>query len=151
MQKLRELAQKKSLECKVKSQAYKNWLKTLQPANLIFVVGAALLSLIAGSSLLIDQEILKPHEAGIMALVSAGFTIIHSKLNCDQHQAECRKLKSQYEALSLSYADLDTVTDESEFKRKMSELNSEFAQIVKNTTAEPSEKAIKRAKDSISV
>ena len=150
MQELREFAKKKSFECMVKSKAYKNWLKTLQPANLILVVGAALLSLIAGSSLLIEQKILDKHVAGIMALLSAGFTIVHNKFNCDQHQAECSKLKSQYEALALSYADLELIDQEDVFKLKISELNSEFSQIVKNSTAEPSEKAIKKAEKSIS-
>ena len=59
-------------------------------------------------------------------------------------------MKSQYEALALSYADLELIDQEDVFKLKISELNSEFSQIVKNSTAEPSEKAIKKAEKSIS-
>ncbi|PHR92440.1 MAG: hypothetical protein COA69_08690 [Robiginitomaculum sp.] len=151
MESMKTLGQKRAHECKIKAQAYKLWLQTLWPANIILVTGAALLSLIAGSSLLIKQNILDPRVAGILAIVSAAFTIVHTKLNCDQHQAECRKLKNQYSALANAYDELDVLTGEAEFKTKLTALNMELSQIIKSTTSEPSNKAMAKAKQQLSV
>jgi hypothetical protein len=85
---LKQIAKEKSTECKVQSCAYSITLSSLVPANFVLVVGAALLSLVAGASILTKNELISELQAGIMALVSGGFTIIHSKLGCDQYQAE---------------------------------------------------------------
>jgi len=94
VEKLLDFANKKEIYCRIRSRAYSLWLTRLTPVNIILVVGGAILSLIAGSSLLINQEFISNTEAGIMALISAGFGIVHKTLNCDHHQAECKKLKT---------------------------------------------------------
>jgi hypothetical protein len=104
LEELKKFATNKSDECKIQSAALSKWLRTLTPANLIFVVGASLLSLVAGSSMLLDNGLIERMHAGLMALVSGGFTVIHSKLGCDEHQAECRRLESAYRGMAEDYS-----------------------------------------------
>lgn len=80
-----------------------------------------------------------------MALVSSGFTIIHNKLNCDQHQAECRRLQSLYQGLSEDYANLAAEAKVEEFRSKLQVLNTERTQVVKGAGATPSVGSIEKA------
>jgi uncharacterized membrane protein YphA (DoxX/SURF4 family) len=119
MEDLKKLAKEKEVKCLIQAKAYSIWLNWLMPANLLLVVGAALLSLVAGASLLIEQGNLTKECAGILALISTGFTLIHNKLNCDQHQAECKKLKSIYQGLSEEYENLQSESDINILKKKI--------------------------------
>lgn len=139
----------KAHECRIMSRAYSIWLTRLTPVNVLLVAGGALLSLVAGSSLLTGSGIITETHAGIMALFSAGFAIIHKSLNCDQHQAECRKLKNIYAGLAESYSDLNIIDDDSALKSKLDDLNTEYAHIVKNSTAEPYGAAVQRAQNEL--
>ena len=131
-------AKENELDCTIQAEAYSIWLKKLTPANWLLVVGAALLSLIAGASLLVNQDLLPKEVAGALALISAAFTIIHTKLNCDQHQAECKKLKGSYKGLALQYKNLKSVSDPEEYRKKLQSLNEKRALILENADAEPS-------------
>ena len=140
-----EIAKEKEIKCRIKSKAYSIWLTALAPANLVLVVGGALLSLVAGSSLLIEQGLITKAEAGVMALASAGFAIIHKSLNCDHHQAECKKLKNFFSSMAESYDDLRLIEDEGKLKDKLEELNTEYNHILKNKTADPLNLAVRMA------
>lgn len=145
MNELKQLAKEKEVRCLTDAKAYSIWLSKLTPANLLLVVGGALLSLIAGASLLIEQGLLSKETAGILALISSAFTIVHTKLNCDQHQAECKKLRGIYTGLSEDYANLQAESDVGELQKKFDALNLERTHIVKNTTAQPSQKSLDKA------
>lgn len=84
----------------VLARAYQNTLSLLVPANFILVVGAAILSLVAGATILIESSFLTNVQSGIFALVSGAFTIIHSKPGCEQYQAECKKLLSFHRGIA---------------------------------------------------
>src|SRR5215510_5875019 len=77
---LRQAAERKRRESRMLSQAYSSTLSALVPANFLLVVGAALLSLVAGATILIENDLLTKIQSGVLALVSGAFTIIHSKL-----------------------------------------------------------------------
>jgi hypothetical protein len=143
---LKTIANKKRLECAIEAKAFSTWLSALVPANIVLVVGAALLSLVAGASILVEQNIIEPTTAGVLAIVSAGFTIIHTKLNCDQHQAECRRLKSLYEGLSEDYANLEVISEFKDFESKLDALNTERSQIKKGAGASPPLRYTERAR-----
>lgn len=143
---LRLIADKKRIECAIDAKAYSICLANLVPANIILVVGGALLSLIAGASLLTEQEIINKETAGVLALISSGFTIIHTKLNCDQYQAECKRLKSLYEGLSEDYANLETESTVEDFRSNLKALNNERTQVKKGAGADPSVKSVDEAK-----
>jgi len=143
---LRLIADKKRIECDIDAKAYSICLADLVPANIILVVGGAILSLVAGASLLTEQEIINKQTAGVLALISSGFTIIHTKLNCDQYQAECKRFKSLYEGLSEDYANLETESTVEDFRSNLKALNNERTQVKKGAGADPSVKSINEAK-----
>ena len=136
---LRRAAEDKRKESQVMSDAYSATLSALVPMNLVLVVGAALLSLVAGASILIENDLLTKTQSGVLALVSGAFTIIHSKLGCDQYQGECRKLLSFYRGMAEDYGNLRFVTDADEFRKSFSALNDQVSAAAKNASALPYE------------
>lgn len=135
--------------CELEATAYGLWLTQLVPANLILVVGAGLLSLAAGASVLVDQRIIGKTATGVMALVSAAFTLVHTRLGCDEHQAECKRLRSFYHGLAIDYANLETEFNPAEFKAKLDSLNHELSQIRKGTIAYPATSSYEEARSRI--
>lgn len=143
---LRLFSEEKRHECAIEAKAFTLWINKLVPANLVFVVGGALLALVAGTAMLVEQGLLAKTTAGILALISSAFTIVHSKLNCDQHQAECKRLRALYEGLSEDYSNLRIEDDVLEFKKRLHSLNAEMAQIKKSSSASPGMANIEKAK-----
>ena len=94
---------KRARECRVEARALQLWLGSLIPANLVLVVGAGLLALLAGASALTDFGVISPKTAGLMAVTSSALTLVHNLLGCDPHQAECRRLRSAYDGLAARY------------------------------------------------
>ena len=145
---LKAVAKEQEYRCRVKSKAYSIWLAKLFPANLLLVVGAAIFALISGSANLFqigdyDYTLI----AGILGLLSAVFTIIHTKLKCDEHQAECKGLKSKFESMAEQYLGLRTFDNEDVFRKKLQELDKEFSKILAEANAQPSNKAVSKAKE----
>jgi len=146
MQNLILMCDTKAQECNVKSRAYTIWLSSLVPTNIILVIGGSLFSLISGSSLLIQQSIITPFGAGILALISSAFALTHTKLNCDQHQSECKRLRNIYRGLEEEYLNLKIIRNEDELRDRLNTINNEFIFVLKSSGAEPSEKALNKAK-----
>lgn len=138
-------ARKKSIQCDIAAKAHAICLARLAPANILLVVGGSLLSLIAGASLLVEQGIISKQTAGVLALVSSGFAIIHSKMNCDQYQAECKRLQSLYEGLSEDYSSLQIESDVKKLYSKLEAINKECAQVKKSAGASPPLNCIEQA------
>jgi hypothetical protein len=138
-------AKEKRIQCDIDAKAHAICLSRLAPANIVLVVGGSLLSLIAGASLLVEQGTISKQTAGVLALVSSGFSIIHSKMNCDQYQAECRRLQSLYEGLSEDYSSLQIESDAAKLYSKLETFNKERAQVKKSAGASPSLNCIDRA------
>jgi hypothetical protein len=132
-------------ECDLNSRAFGIWTSTLRPANLFFVVGAGLLSLIAGASILKTNDIISPMQAGIIALISSGLTLTHHLLGCDPHQAECRRLKGAFDGLRIAYSGLHVLTNEAEIRKRIAALDAELATVVKGAAAAPARWCISRA------
>jgi hypothetical protein len=81
-----------------------------------------------------------------MAVLSSIFTVIHDRLNCDQHQAECRRLQALYQGLSVDYGNLETETSAGELKKKLDALNKELGQSIKGSSAHPSAGSMDKAR-----
>ena len=145
LESLKQIANEKSTECKIQSYAYSLTLSALAPANFILVVGAALLSLAAGASILTKTELITELQAGIMALVAGGFTIIHSKLGCDEYQAECRDLVGFYKSIAEEYSNLLIEDHSDELKQKLVAVNQKLSDEIKTSKAFPFNWAIKSA------
>ena len=138
-------AKKNEIRCNILAVAYSIWLRKLMRWNWVLVLGAALLSLIAGFSLFFDEGILPKKSAGFMIFISAAFTVIHTKLDCYQHQAECKKLRGSYNGLTSRYKDLESISDPEEYRKELQRLNEARALIEDNTSAQPSPGSIKEA------
>jgi hypothetical protein len=137
IEQLKQAAETKHRDNAVMSRAYATTLSALTPINFILVVGAALLSLVAGASLLVKGGVLDPFQSGILALVSSALTIIHSKLGCEQYQAECRKLGSFHRGIAEDYANLRIVDDADKFRERFSALNDQLSAMTKSSTCLP--------------
>lgn len=134
---LKQAAEIKEKENRIMSQAYAKTLFALIPANFVLVVGAALLSLVAGATILVKGQILTELTSGVLALVSGAFTIIHSKLGCEQYQAECKKLVSFYRGIAEDYGNLQFTGDIEEFRKRFLALNEQRSAVTKSTSALP--------------
>jgi hypothetical protein len=143
---LKQAAEVKRRESTMMSKAYSTTLSTLAPANFLLVVGAALLSLVAGASILLENGVLTKIQSGFLALLSGALTIIHSKLGCEQYQAECKKLLSVYRGIAEDYANLQVVDDVDELKKRFSALNDQRSAIIKSSSGWPFDWAITKAK-----
>ena len=146
IEQLKRSAEVKRRESRIMSQAYSTTLSALVPANFVLVVGAALLALVAGTTILIENQVITKVQSGVLALVSAALTIIHSKLGCEQYQAECKRLLSFYRGIAEDYANLDIVSEVDEFRKRFSVLNDQLSATIKNSTALPFDWAITKAK-----
>ena len=142
---LKQFAKEKRTACEIQSCAYSLTLSALAPANFVLVVGAALLSLVAGASILTKNDLITDLQAGIMALVSGGFTIIHSKLGCDQYQAECKTLISFYKGIAEDYSNLSIENDADQLKTKLIAVNQKLSEQIKDSRAFPYSWAISAA------
>lgn len=143
---LKQAAEGKRRACRVMSQAYSTTLSRLTPANFVLVVGAALLSLVAGATILIENNVLTKIQSGVLALMSGALTIIHSKLGCEAYQAECKKLVSFYRGIAEDYANLEVVNDVEEFRKRFSALNDQLSAAIKSSSALPFDWTIAKAK-----
>jgi len=132
-------------DCDLQRSAFDIRLSKLQPANLLLVVGAGLLSLFAGASILTDSRIITSQAAGVMALISAALTLIHNLLHCDPHQAECRRLRGLYEELRIKYRSLKVLTDSTAIQEKLVALDAEQATIAAGATAVPPPRCVAQA------
>jgi hypothetical protein len=143
---LKQAAEVKRRESTVLSRAYSTTLSTLAPANFLFVVGAALLSLIAGATILVENNFLTRTQSGLLALLSGALTIIHSKLGCEQYQAECRKLLSVHRGIAEDYRNLEFVDDVDELRKRFFTLNDQLSAVVKSSSHLPFDWTITNAK-----
>src|SRR5215470_9129265 len=128
------------------ARAYSATLSALVPANFILVVGAALLSLVAGATILVETHLVSKITSGVLALVSSAFTIIHSRLGCEQYQAECKKLVSFYRGMAEDYGNLQFVADAEEFRKRFFALNDQLSAAAKSASAWPFDWASAKAK-----
>jgi len=128
------------------SMAYSKTLNWLTPANFLLVIGAALLSLVAGASILIENNLITKVTAGVLALVSSAFTIIHSKMGCEQYQAECKKLRSFHRGMAADYSNLLSMNEPDQLRKGLSALNDQVSATMKSTTAYPFQRTLEEAR-----
>ena len=135
-------------ECRENRRSYKIWLEHLKPWNALTMVSPAVLSVIAGSTILAEPTFLGPDKgrviAGVFALVSAVLTTIHKVLNCDPHQAECHRIMRAYSSLEAGYKGLKI--HDNKLKEELLKLNTRFEQIKDGAAAEPPEWCLTRAR-----
>jgi hypothetical protein len=126
-----ELAAERTMECGERASYFVKRLRFFSKTNWITVLVPSLLGVVAGSALFAETDSM---WIGIGALAAALLTAIHKGLDCDAHQAECRRLIQAYHGLETRYRTLaqiekPTIVDE------LLELDSELAELRQNQTA----------------
>ena len=102
-----QLAMKRQEECEIYTAWLQKRIGLLSCFNWLTVLVPSLLAVTAGSALFAGAE-WGPAVAGA-ALLAAVLSAIHKGLNCDIHQADCRRLLKAYRALSKSYRTLNDI------------------------------------------
>ncbi|MBE9076811.1 hypothetical protein IQ241_05790 [Romeria aff. gracilis LEGE 07310] len=140
--------------CRTKRRSYEIWLSILQPLNIVTIAAPAVLSVIAGSTILTEPAFFGPDGgrlvAGLCAFVSAVLTTIHKALNCDNHQSECRRLVQTYSALEASYERLTLISEEKQLKEEVLKLDIRLEQIKEGAGAQPPDWCRRRAQRELS-
>jgi hypothetical protein len=134
---LREHFRRRQRECQAEKEAYETWLGLLTPLRWFTVIGGIILSAAAGAIVLL-AEYRPGHEewrlyAAMSAIVASMLTGLHTGLDCDVHQAECRRLAQVYSGLETAYESAPLGTDErqrlrfEQLETKLQEAKSEAA------------------------
>jgi hypothetical protein len=140
-------------ECRINRRAYEIWLSHLNPWNVVTIVSPAVLSVIAGSTILTEPTFLGEDKgrllAGIFALLSAVLTTIHKVIGCDVHQSECLGVIQAYSSLEVGYErPLDLHDDE--LKEELLKLDARYEQIKSGVSAKPPDWCLRKASRELS-
>lgn len=85
-----------------------------------------------------QDRVLASETAGWLALISTALTVIHSKLGCEQYQAECKRLVGFYRGIAEDYANLQLVNDIDGLRRRFFRLNDQFLESLRARPTCPS-------------
>ncbi len=107
-----------------------NWITVLVPSLLGVVAGSALFTTPGSSFLGIEAS----YWIGIGTLLAAILTAIHKGLDCDAHQAECRRLVQVYRGLEVRYRTLAQIESTSIVDELLA-LDSELGELRQSQTA----------------
>jgi hypothetical protein len=133
------------LECKRERCAYEMWLQRLSPANAMLVGLGGVISLVSGLSIVTKAELVSANVAGWGAVLGAALTGLHTRLKCDSHQTECKKLACQFGEIETEYERLQMVDDPRVRQKELLLLEHKLAAIRAGQGAKPSEGCVKRA------
>jgi hypothetical protein len=128
---IQEIAANRQAECKQKASYFNSRLRCFSKTNLITVIVPSLLGVIAGSALFTSNSsswlgIETTSWLCIGALAAALLTAIHKGLDCDSHQAECRRLVQAYLGLENRYRTIAETSME-DAGDKLAELEEKLA------------------------
>ncbi|WP_421868104.1 hypothetical protein [Motiliproteus sp.] len=126
-----QLAAERSAECGSRAAYFDQRLRFFSKSNWITVLVPSLLGVIAGSALLADTD---PLWIGLGALVAGLLTAIHKGLDCDAHQAECRRLVQQYRGLETRYRTLAQI-ESTDIAEELLKLDVTLAELRQSQTA----------------
>ncbi|NML46632.1 hypothetical protein HHL11_23000 [Ramlibacter sp. G-1-2-2] len=140
---MQHVASAKLREARIMGDAYARTQAGLTPANFLLIVGAALLSLVAGATVIAD--LLPKITIGAIALFSSALTTIHAKLGCERYQAECRKMQSFYRGIAQDYENLGVHAGEDDLRKRLMQLNDQMSAAVKSSSVEPFAWAVRKA------
>ena len=110
-EKYQNIAAERQAECGERADFFDSQLRLFSKTNRITVLVPSLLGVVAGSALFANSEpiwrgITPMVLVGVGTFVAAILTAIHKGLDCDAHQAECRRLIQVYRGLEVRYRSL---------------------------------------------
>jgi hypothetical protein len=137
-EKYQEIAVSRQTECDKRAAFFDKELRFFSMANWFTVLIPSLLGVLAGSSLLVESnsrlfDFQVSTLIGCGTLLAAILTAIHQGLNCDAHQAECRRLVQDYRSLEVRYRTLAQIETPSIVDELLA-LDSELGELRKSQT-----------------
>lgn len=149
---LRAHFHKRQRECHVEKSSYETWLGLLTPVRWVTIIGGIVLSAVAGGVVLLAEywppgESWRVYGAGC-AIVASVLTGIHTSLNCDAHQTECRRLIQLYSGLEGAYEAAPLVTRD-RLRMRFDELEAKFQEARSEATASPPQWCRRHAKSDV--
>ena len=118
-------------ECFQRASYFDRRLRFFSKTNWITVLIPSLLGVTAGSAFFASST--SPF-LGIAALVAALLTAIHKGLDCDAHQAECRRLIQSYRELETRYRTLAQI-EKIDVVAELLDLDDQLAELRSSQTA----------------
>ncbi|SFG28772.1 hypothetical protein [Neptunomonas qingdaonensis] len=100
------LAAERATECGERAAYFDSRLRLFSRTNWITVLIPSLLGVIAGSALFSSTHSV---WMGFWVLVAALLGAVHKGLDCDAHQAECRRLVQAYRGFEVRYRTLHQI------------------------------------------
>ena len=128
---IKDIALKREAECNQRASYFESRLRFFSKTNWITVLVPSLLGVIAGSALFTSVNSL---WLGIGTLVAALLTAIHKGLDCDSHQAECRRLVQAFRGLETRYRTVSEIRME-DADEKLVYLDDKLAELKESQLA----------------
>jgi len=153
IQRVLDLLDQREHELKIEQKAFEIWLGVLEPFGAFSKVCGIAFPLIAGFTLLSQPEYLGESWemiSGSLALIAAILTGIHTRLECDEHQAECRRLIKALKSLVEAYQ-AAKVADNNELKTKFNELEARLKDLRDRSDIRPARWCSRRAKQKLRI
>jgi len=137
-EKYQEIAVSRQTECDERAAFFDKELRFFSLTNWFTVLIPSLLGVLAGSSLLVESNssllgFQVSTLIGCGTLLAAILTAIHQGLDCDAHQAECRRLVQDYRSLEVRYRTLAQIETPSIVDELLA-LDAELGELRKSQT-----------------
>ncbi|SIT05320.1 hypothetical protein [Neptunomonas antarctica] len=137
--KYQDIAAERQAECCERAAFFDSELRFFSKTNWITLLVPSLLGVVAGSSLFAESGsswlyVDATTWIGIGTLLAAILTAIHKGLDCDAHQAECRRLVQVYRGLEVRYRTLAQIETPSIIDQLLA-LESELGELRQSQTA----------------
>ncbi len=137
--KYQDIAEERQAECGERATFFDSQLRFFSKTNWITVLVPSLLGVLAGSGLFVEpgsgwKGIDASTLIGVGTLFAAILTAVHKGLDCDAHQAECRRLVQIYRSLEVRYRTLAQIETPS-IVDKLLVLDSELGELRLSQTA----------------
>jgi hypothetical protein len=143
---------KREWQCHIEWQALEMWLGFLTPLKWMTVGGGTVLSVVASATVL--AKVFGERSGlvgGLCALGAALLTGLHTALNCDAHQAACRRYIQLYKCLESAYQNAQTLAPSTQLAARQDDLQARFESVTSNATAAAPRRYRKRAEEQTKV
>ncbi len=134
------LAAERQAECGERAAFFDRRLRFFSKTNWLTVLVPSLLGVVAGSALFAETSSV---WMGVGTLVAVILTAVHKGLDCDAHQAECRRLVQAYRGLEVRYRTLHQIEIPAIVDELLA-LDAELAELRQSQTATVNPQWLKR-------
>jgi len=137
-----------NLRCRREALAYNAWLRKLTPWRWFCVSGGIVFSAAAGVSIVWQALPYGRVISALLAFTASALTGLHVALKCEVHQTECRRVIQAFRSLEIQMNACNALPSPARDERQQV-LVEALAELIKTTTASPSDKCYELADRSL--